>query len=85
MEGIKDRVAIVGMGCTKFGELWDKSPDDLVIESCMEAFEDAGIEPKEIKAAWFGTESSGNSGTSLARPLKLGYIPITRVENICCT
>jgi len=85
MEGIKDRVAIVGMGCTKFGELWDKSPDDLVIESCLEAFEDAGIDPKDIKAAWLGTESSGNSGTPLARPLKLDYIPITRVENVCCT
>ena len=23
-EGIKDKVAIIGMGCTKFGELWDK-------------------------------------------------------------
>ena len=85
MKGIKDRVAIVGMGCTKFGELWDKSPDDLVLESCLEAFEDAGIESKDIQAAWFGTESSGNSGTPLSRPLKLEYIPITRVENVCCT
>jgi len=24
--GIKDRVAIIGMGCTKFGEHWDKVP-----------------------------------------------------------
>jgi acetyl-CoA C-acetyltransferase len=85
MEGIRDRVAIVGMGCTKFGELWDKSPDDLVLESCLEAVEDAGIDPRDINAGWFGTESSGNSGTPLARALKLEYIPITRVENICCT
>jgi acetyl-CoA C-acetyltransferase len=85
MEEIKDRVAIVGMGCTQFGELWDKSPDDLVLESCLEAIEDAGIEPKDIKAGWFGTETSGNSGTALARPLKLEYIPISRVENVCCS
>lgn len=85
MKGIRDKVAIVGMGCTKFGELWDKSPDDLVIESCYEAFEDAGIDSKDIQAAWFGTETTGNSGTSLARPLKLEYIPVTRIENICAT
>ena len=29
--GIKDRVAIVGMGCTQFGEHWDKSADDLLV------------------------------------------------------
>ena len=30
--GIRDRVAIVGMGCTPFGEHWDKSADDLLVE-----------------------------------------------------
>jgi acetyl-CoA C-acetyltransferase len=44
--GIKDRVAIVGMGCTKFGENWDKSADDMMVEAAYEAYEDAGIEPK---------------------------------------
>ena len=85
MKGIKDKVAIVGLGCTKFGELWDKSPDDLVIDACYEAFEDAGLESKDIQAAWFGSVFSGSSGSSLARPLKLEYIPVTRVENICVT
>ena len=36
--GIKDRVAIVGMGCTRFGELWDKGTDELVVEACNDAF-----------------------------------------------
>jgi len=85
MGGIKDRVAIIGMGCTRFGELWDKGPDDLAIDACYEAFEDAGVESKDIQAAWFGSVYSGSSGTALARPLKLDDIPITRVENICCT
>ncbi len=48
MESIKDRVAIIGMGCTKFGELWDKSAEDLVVEARYEAFEDAGIEPNDV-------------------------------------
>ena len=85
MGGIKDRVAVVGMGCTKFGELWDKSPDDLAVDACYEAFEDSGIGPEDIQAAWYGSVYSGGSGTALARPLKFENIPITRVENICCT
>ncbi len=85
MRGIRDKVAIVGMGCTKFGELWDKSVEDLVVEAAYEAFEDAGIEPKDIQAAWLGTVQSGLTGISLAQPLKSQYIPVTRVENMCCT
>jgi acetyl-CoA C-acetyltransferase len=84
MEGIKDKVAIIGMGCTKFGELWDKGVGDLLVEAAYEAFEDAGIEPKQIDAAWIGTVFSGISAITLA-PLRLSYIPITRVENMCAT
>ena len=43
-EGIKNKVAIIGMGCTKFGELWDKSAEDLMVDAFKEALEDAGIE-----------------------------------------
>ncbi len=39
---IKDRVAIVGMGCTRFGERWDASTDDLLVEAAYEAFEENG-------------------------------------------
>jgi acetyl-CoA C-acetyltransferase len=84
VESIKDRVAIVGMGCCKFGERWDAGPEDLLVESCFEAFEDAGIEPKDIQAAWFGTTQLA-TGQPLAQAIKLEYIPITRVENACAT
>ena len=83
MQGIKDRVAIVGMGCTQFGELWDKSHRDLVVDACYEAFEDAGIEPKDIQMAWYGSRETGFTGTQLASALKLEYIPVSRVENFC--
>jgi len=83
MKGIKDRVAIVGMGCTNFGELWDKDYKDLMVDACYEAFEDAGVEPKDIQAAWYGSRESGFTGSHLANALKLEYIPITRVENFC--
>ncbi len=84
MESIKDRVAIIGMGCTKFGELWDKDAYDLVIDSAYEAYEDAGIDPKDIQAAWVGTVL-GSTATQLSAPLKTDYIPVTRVENVCAT
>ena len=84
MEGIKDKVAIVGMGCTKFGERWDKGVEDLIVEAAYEAFEDAGIGPKDIQAAWIGTVFSGLSAITLS-PLQLQYIPMTRVENMCAT
>lgn len=86
-ESIKDRVAIVGMGCTKFGERWDKGITDLMVEAAYEAYEDAGIEPKDIQAAWVGTwqESSAMSGMGLSGPLRLQYKPVTRIENMCAT
>jgi len=85
MEGIKDKVAIIGMGCTNFGELWNKSEDDLLVEAAYEAYEDAGVEPKDIQAAWLGNARTAMRGAALAIPLKLEYIPITRVENQCCS
>ena len=89
-EGIRDKVAIIGMGCTKFGELWDKSPEDLMVESFTEAIQDAGIEKKDIQAAWQGgpemTEvSTGHSAIPLSTALKLQYIPTTKVENMCAS
>lgn len=85
MESIRDKVAIVGMGCTKFGENWDKGTDDMIVEAAYEAYEDAGIEPKDVQAAWLGTYLTDVTGQMLAQPLGLGYIPVTRVENACAT
>jgi len=85
MSGIKDRVAVIGMGCSKFGERWDSSSSDLIIEAAHEAFQDAGIEGKDVQAAWLGTVGSFRTGQPLAAALKLDYIPITRVENACAT
>jgi len=45
-EGIKNKVAIIGMGCTKFGEHWDKGSEDLIVEAFTEAIEDAGDREK---------------------------------------
>ena len=67
---IRDRVAVVGVGCSKFGEHYDRSAEDLVVEAAFEAYADAGIEPGRIQAAWVGTLESGFAGTAHADYLK---------------
>ena len=73
------------MGCTPFGEHWDKSVDDMLVESTQAAYASAGIEQDDIDAYWFGTLGSGVSGLTLSRALKIDYKPVTRVENMCAT
>jgi acetyl-CoA C-acetyltransferase len=85
VESIKDKVAIVGMGTSQFGELWDKGVEDLIVDAAFEAFEDASVEPKDLHAAWFGTFETGLTGQILSSALQLQYLPITRVENACAT
>jgi acetyl-CoA C-acetyltransferase len=85
MEGIKDKVAIIGMGCCKFGENWEQSVEDMMIDATYEAYEDAGVGPEDIQAAWFGNIWLGETGQILASPLKLRFIPVTHVENACAT
>ena len=62
MGSIKDKVAIIGMGCCKFGENWDKSSDDMLVDACYEAFEDAGLSSEDIEAAWVGSLFTGYTG-----------------------
>jgi acetyl-CoA C-acetyltransferase len=87
--GIKDKVVVLGMGCSKFGEHWDKNAEHLMVDAFEEALKDAGIQRNQIEAAWFGTaieeQHVGKSGVPLAMTLRLPYIPVTRVENYCAT
>ncbi|MAX60359.1 MAG: acetyl-CoA acetyltransferase [Pseudomonadota bacterium] len=87
--GIKDKVAILGMGCSKFGERWDVSPDDLMVEAYIEALDDAGIEPNQLDAAWFSHHiddiGAGKGGTPMSIALRLPNISVTRVENYCAS
>jgi acetyl-CoA C-acetyltransferase len=87
--GIRDKVAIIGMGCTKFGERWDMGAEELMVEAFQECLADAGIEKKEIGAAWLGTcmeeTNVGKTGMPLAVTLRLPMVPVTRVENYCAT
>jgi len=83
--GIKDRVAIVGMGCTRFGERWDQGADELLVAACNDAFESAGVAKGDVDAFWVGTAQSGMAGLVLSKPLELTGKPVVRVENMCAT
>ena len=83
--GIKDRVAIVGMGCTPFGEHWNRGAEDLLIDAAQDAYRSAGVEPAAVDAYWLGTMASGVSGLMLSEALKIPYKPVTRLENMCAT
>jgi hypothetical protein len=87
--GIKDKVAIIGMGCTRFGERWDMGAEELMVEAFEECLADAGIEKKQIDAAWFGScleeINVGKTAMPLSTTLRLPMIPVTRVENYCAT
>ena len=83
--GIRDKVAIVGMGCTRFGELWDYSTEDLLVEAVTECLASAGASSRDVDAYWLGTMDSGYSGLTLSTALKTEARPVTRVENLCAS
>jgi acetyl-CoA C-acetyltransferase len=86
---MKDKVAIIGVGCTKFGDLFDQGYEEMLVDAADAAFADAGIQPDRVDAAWLGTFSPygghGKASVSLADSLRLYGKPITRVENFCAT
>src|SRR3979411_3232593 len=88
-KGIKDKVVIIGMGCSKFGERWDKEADNLMVEAYTEAIADTGIDTKQIDAAWLATaieeQHVGKSATPLAGARRVPVIPGRPVENSCAS
>lgn len=86
---LKDKVAIIGAGCTKFGENFEMSYGDLLVDAAFEAFEEAGVGLKDIEAAWLSTSFpdlgpyKGRWGGDLSEALSLYGIPVTKVANYC--
>lgn len=72
-ESIRDKVAIIGMGLSKWGELWNYGLFDLISEACNEAFKDAGIDKKQIDACWTGyyQNETATTGVVIAQTLQL--------------
>jgi acetyl-CoA C-acetyltransferase len=88
-KGIKDKVAILGMGCTRFGERWDTNVDTLMVVAFREALAVASIETSQIDAAWMGVGMDpvnvGPSAVPLSVALRLDNVPVTKVENFCAS
>jgi acetyl-CoA C-acetyltransferase len=82
---LRGRIAVVGVGCTQFGELYEKSAEDLLCDAVDEALRDAGCDRERIQAAWVGNSASPYGGDALADALKLFGRPITRVQNYCAS
>lgn len=87
--GIRDKVVILGAGCSKFGERWDCEAADLMAEAFEECLQDAGIEKNQIQAAWQATGidafNVGAGGIPLSMALRLPNIPVSKVENYCAS
>ena len=81
-------VAIIGVGCTKFGELWNKSFRALGIEAGMKAMEDANLSGSEVDGIFIGNMSAGrfinqqhiDALIADYSGMATHHIPATRVE-----
>ncbi|WXG46128.1 MAG: acetyl-CoA acetyltransferase [Candidatus Atabeyarchaeum deiterrae] len=90
---MRNKVAVVGFGMIKFGELFEKSYEDMMSEAYLNALKsvDNGMDQKEIQAAWLGTcigsiiKREILTGASLAEPLSFFPRPVSRLENACAT
>ncbi len=86
-EGIRDKVSVVGVGCCQFGENWDQSPSDMIVDAAYEAYADAGIDnPQEqIEAVFTGSIYSQAGPHECSDALKLFNKPVSEVSNYCAT
>ncbi|MEA2624586.1 MAG: acetyl-CoA C-acetyltransferase [Candidatus Binatota bacterium] len=87
VDAIRDKVAIVGMGCSKFGENWQQSAADMIVDAAYEAYEDSGIDaPQErIEAVFCGAQYPSKGTAEVADALKLYGRPVSMVVNYCAT
>lgn len=87
------KVAIVGIGETKYGKHTDRTITDIGAEACIKAIRDAGVSHKKIQLATCGHVCQWNPSLGqyfalpqvLLREIGITRIPIQRVESGCAT
>ncbi len=86
-ESIRDKTAVVGVGACQFGENWDKSREDMIVEAAYEAYEDAGIDDPQqrIEAIFCGAVYPREGTSEVAEALKMFGKPISIVSDYCQT
>ena len=84
------RVAVVGVGVTKFGK-HERTCAELFAEAAADAIQDAGVSPRAIQAIYFGNVVGGEAerqlhmGPQVASALGIPAVPTTRFETACAT
>ncbi len=77
------KVAIIGIGETKIGELWESSLRDLGIQAGLEAIRDAGITGEEIDKIYIGNMSAGRLiNQELIAPLIADYVGLCETPSV---
>jgi acetyl-CoA C-acetyltransferase len=82
-------VAVIGVGMTKWGELWEKSLRQIFVETALLALEDAGV--GRIDSMYIGSMSPGlfigqeHIASLLADYLGKTPVPAVRVESACAS
>jgi acetyl-CoA C-acetyltransferase len=86
-DAIRDEVAVIGVGCCKFGENWDRSREDMIVDAVYEAYADAGIEDpqRQIEAIFAGAVYPREGSGEVADALRLYGKPITMLMDYCQT
>jgi len=85
------KVAVVGVGITRFGELWNSSLRNLTIEAGIKALNDAGVPGERVDALYTGCMSGdmfikqGHIASLIADYGGLLPVPSTRVESACAS
>jgi acetyl-CoA acetyltransferase len=89
---MKHEAFVAGVGMTRFGRHIERTLSDLAHEAIRGALADAGLEPRDVQAAWAGiagapvmTDQTLIAGQMILRGLGLGRIPVVNVENACAT
>jgi len=84
------RVAVIGVGTTKFGK-HDRTSGELFAEAAGDAIRDADVAPSAIQALYYGNVTGGEGekqlhmGPLAATLLGIPTVPTTRFENACAT
>jgi acetyl-CoA C-acetyltransferase len=82
-------VAIVGIGLSRWGEVWDASLRTLWTEAALAALDDAGLD--RVDSITVGSMTPGlfvgqeHLGALLADELGMAGVPATRVESACAS
>jgi len=83
-------VFIIGLGMLRFNKYPDRDVRDMAHEVIREALADAGLESRDLEAAFFSntfwgmfTNQHSIRGQVVLRSMGIGVIPVTNVENAC--